>query len=89
MKNNFKYSWIVIAIIATCFSSCQKYLDRNPLSSISQRDFYTDAAQVQQALVGVYNAIGARKAVGIVRMKVKFFKFPSVVHYCNFSIHSP
>ena len=60
MKNNFKYSWIVLAIIATCFSSCQKYLDRNPLSSISQRDFYTDAAQVQQALVGVYNAIGAR-----------------------------
>ena len=60
MKNNFKYSLIVIALIATCFSSCKKYLDRNPLSSISQRDFYSNGAQVQQALVGVYNAFGAR-----------------------------
>ncbi|MEJ8818356.1 RagB/SusD family nutrient uptake outer membrane protein [Lacibacter sp. H407] len=45
---------------AVTLGSCKKYLDRNPLSANSQADFYNDAAQVQQALTGVYNAIGAR-----------------------------
>lgn len=60
MKKYFKYAWISVVLIATGLTSCKKYLDRNPLSSISQRDFYSDANQVQQALTGVYNAIGAR-----------------------------
>jgi hypothetical protein len=60
MKNNFKYGWMALALIAISFSACKKYLDRSPLSAVTQRDFYKDAAQVQQGLVGVYNAIGAR-----------------------------
>lgn len=50
----------VLLFFAVAFGSCKKYLDRNPLSANSQADFYNDAAQVQQALTGVYNAIGAR-----------------------------
>src|SRR3990167_5017335 len=45
---------------AVTLGSCKKYLDRNPLSANSQADFFNDALQVQQALTGVYNAIGAR-----------------------------
>jgi hypothetical protein len=60
MKKQLIYGWVVLAAIAITPVSCKKYLDRNPLSAVSQRDFYTNAEQVQQALTGVYNAIGAR-----------------------------
>lgn len=60
MKNNIKYAKLIIAFCIIGLTSCSKYLDKNPLSSVSQRDFYTNADQVQQALTGVYNAIGAR-----------------------------
>lgn len=60
MKYNFlKISLIAAAIVAS-FSSCQKYLDRKPLSAITQDDFYQNAQQIQAALTGVYNGIGAR-----------------------------
>jgi starch-binding outer membrane protein, SusD/RagB family len=60
MKNIFKYGWLVLLVVAGSATSCKKYLDRTPESAITQRDFYSNAAQVQQALTGVYNAIGAR-----------------------------
>lgn len=59
MKNIFKYGWLLVTG-ALMLVSCEKYLDRNPESAITQRDFYSNAQQVQQALTGVYNAIGAR-----------------------------
>jgi hypothetical protein len=54
-----KYAIVAVLFTAT-LSSCEKYLDRKPLSSISQDDFYNNAQQVQAALTGVYNSIGAR-----------------------------
>ena len=59
MKNIFKYGCLLVTG-ALLLSSCEKYLDRNPESAITQRDFYSNGQQVQQALTGVYNAIGAR-----------------------------
>ena len=59
MKNILKYGFILVTG-ALMLVSCEKYLDRNPESAITQRDFYSNAQQVQQALTGVYNAIGAR-----------------------------
>lgn len=47
-------------VVVAGFTSCKKYLDRNPLSANTQANFYRNAAEVQQALTGVYNAIGAR-----------------------------
>ena len=41
-------------------ASCKKYIDRTPQSSFTQNDYYANAEQVQQALTGVYNAVGAR-----------------------------
>ena len=51
---------VLLLLFAVTLGSCKKYLDRNPLSANTQENFYNDAAQVQQALTGVYNAIGAR-----------------------------
>lgn len=59
MKTIFKRGLILLVVSATITTSCQKYLDRNPKSAITQRDFYTSAAQVEQALTGVYSGIGA------------------------------
>lgn len=60
MKHNNINRVVLFLFFAVALGSCKKYLDRNPLSANSQADFYNDAAQVQQALTGVYNAIGAR-----------------------------
>lgn len=60
MKHKIIFRVLLMLLTVTTISSCKKYLDRSPLSSISQRDFYSNADQVQQALTGVYNAIGAR-----------------------------
>lgn len=60
MKKIVQLKYILLLFLAAASVSCKKYLDRTPLSAISQRDFYSNADQVQQALTGVYNAIGAR-----------------------------
>ena len=60
MKKIYKYILTSIIISSLGLTSCNKYLDREPLSSITQRDFYSNPAEVNAALNGVYNAIGAR-----------------------------
>ena len=55
---NIKYLFFAMLLLAT--ASCKKYLDRTPDSSFTQGDYYQNAEQIQQALVGVYNAMGAR-----------------------------
>lgn len=60
MKNKIIFRLVAFILAGVSLASCEKYLDRSPLSSASQRDFYTNATEVQQALTGVYNAIGAR-----------------------------
>jgi hypothetical protein len=59
MKNKFITGSLLLLVLAIA-PGCKKDLDRNPLSTNSQADFYNNAAQVQQALTGVYNAFGAR-----------------------------
>ena len=53
-----KYLFFAMLLLAT--ASCKKYLDRTPESTFTQGDYYKNGEQVQQALVGVYNAMGAR-----------------------------
>ncbi|HEX4875510.1 MAG TPA: RagB/SusD family nutrient uptake outer membrane protein [Chitinophagaceae bacterium] len=60
MKNITIKSILFFTVILAGFTSCKKYLDRNPLSANTQANFYRNATEVQQALTGVYNAIGAR-----------------------------
>ncbi len=47
-------------ILLVLMSSCNKYLDKQPLSEITSEAFFETPAQINQALTGVYNAFGAR-----------------------------
>ncbi len=60
MKNINKHKFILFVFILCGSLSCKKYLDRTPKSAFTQNDYYSNAEQVQQALTGVYNAMGAR-----------------------------
>lgn len=57
-KKYFIVLGISVAMLGT--TSCKKYLDREPLDTITSESFYTNATQVQQALTGVYSSYGAR-----------------------------
>ena len=60
MKKITTISYLFFALVLSSTFSCKKYLDRTPDSAFTQGDYYLNAEQVQQALVGVYNAMGAR-----------------------------
>lgn len=60
MKNKIISQTLVILLVFIGIVSCNKYIDKTPLSADTQANFYTNADQVQQALTGVYNAFGAR-----------------------------
>ena len=60
MKNKILFKIISLLFILCLGVSCEKYIDRTPQSSFTQNDYYSNAEQVQQALTGVYNAMGAR-----------------------------
>jgi starch-binding outer membrane protein, SusD/RagB family len=60
MKNINRYKFVLFVFILCASISCKKYLDRTPQSAFTQNDYYSNAEQVQQALTGVYNAMGAR-----------------------------
>jgi hypothetical protein len=60
MKKTIKYILASTSIIVFGLTSCNKYLDRQLESSYTQRDYYKNSAEVEAALIGVYNAIGAR-----------------------------
>ena len=60
MKKITTYKVILFVLVLAISTSCEKYIDRTPQSSFTQNDYYSNAEQVQQALTGVYNAMGAR-----------------------------
>ena len=60
MKKITTYKVIFFVLVLAISTSCEKYIDRTPQSSFTQNDYYSNAEQVQQALTGVYNAMGAR-----------------------------
>lgn len=60
MNRNNIIKICLLVLISTSIISCKKYLDKTPLSANTSANFYKNAAEVQQALTGVYNAIGAR-----------------------------
>ncbi len=60
MRNINNHKFILFVFILCGSLSCKKYLDRTPQSAFTQNDYYSNAEQVQQALTGVYNAMGAR-----------------------------
>ncbi|CAL1518517.1 RagB/SusD family nutrient uptake outer membrane protein [Chitinophaga sp. MM2321] len=47
---------MVIVLIGSCFSSCKKFLESNPVSQVSEDNFYKTEADFRQAVVGAYSA---------------------------------
>lgn len=60
MKYTFILRFLTVVVAFSTLSSCQKYLDRRPIANVTQDDFFQNPQQIQAALTGVYNAIGAR-----------------------------
>jgi starch-binding outer membrane protein, SusD/RagB family len=60
MKHTYLSRILLAVMLIAGFASCKKYLNRLPLSEGTQSNYYSNANEVQQALVGVYNAVGAR-----------------------------
>lgn len=55
MKDLYK---ITVAFFITFLFSCDKYLDRKPLDSISPLNYYNTEAHLDAALTGVYDRLG-------------------------------
>lgn len=52
-----KYINIIIAVFSlVMFSGCEDFLNTDPISSISENSFYTNDAELEVAMVGVYDA---------------------------------
>lgn len=45
-RNNILYTILIVVTVCYSFTSCNDFLDREPLSSISPESYYTDAGQL-------------------------------------------
>lgn len=63
MKYKFT-SIIYVAILVLAFSSCNKYLDVAPKSSIPEEEMFSSEIGFRQALTGVYSMIASRALYG-------------------------
>ena len=62
MKRYFIYNIFIITILF--FSSCEKFLDVHPKSSISEKDLLTSEVGFSQALNGIYSQMASRELYG-------------------------
>lgn len=49
--------WLAVAAALLTGTSCKKYLDRNPMDSVSSQIFWASDADVQSGLAGVYSRL--------------------------------
>ncbi len=53
-----KLKYIIITVLGLAmFTGCQDFLDVQPISEIGEGDFYTNAKEVETAMIGVYDAL--------------------------------
>ncbi len=52
-----KKLYILLTIIVATFSSCEKYLDRDPLDSPSDETFLQNESEFEMAITGCYNSL--------------------------------
>lgn len=57
--NITQFLTITSLMTITVFSSCEKFLDLNPISSPTEANFYTDEKGLNGAMIGVYNGFQA------------------------------
>lgn len=60
-KKNIKFAWkskskwLVVLVMAISFISCKKFLDKGPLDTLSQNNFWQTAKQLDMYIVGKYS----------------------------------
>src|SRR5215471_7605768 len=50
-------SWLLMGILSVSFSSCQKFLDKAPLDTLSQANFWETSPQLDMYIVGKYSLL--------------------------------
>ncbi len=56
MKNNYKYGFLLLIVMS--FFSCEKYLNENPATSLSEASIYNTKSGLEASIVGCYSAMG-------------------------------
>lgn len=56
--------YILIALVAVLASSCEDFLNTEPVNKIALEQYYTDEEGLTQALAGVYDPLGAEALYG-------------------------
>lgn len=59
-----KAIYISIALVAIIAGSCKKFLTKTPQSSLSPANYYNNESEVNAALAGVYDVVGAETTWG-------------------------
>lgn len=49
--------WGIASILAVSFSSCKKVLDQNPISTLSEENYYRNTAEIETAVIGCYSSL--------------------------------
>ncbi|MBS2099371.1 RagB/SusD family nutrient uptake outer membrane protein [Carboxylicivirga linearis] len=60
-----RFSIYIMALSALLFSSCSDFLDSEPITEITEENFYRTKADAEQAIVGCYDGVQALYAYGI------------------------
>lgn len=56
-----KKIYILLGLVALGTTSCENYLDTEPIQKIAIEQYYTDEAGITNALAGVYDPLGSEK----------------------------
>src|SRR5689334_3116963 len=59
-----KAIYISVALVLIIAGSCKKFLTKTPLSSLSPANYYNNESEVNAALAGVYDVVGAEATWG-------------------------
>lgn len=60
-----KIKIILLLVAATNFSSCKKFLDQQPITSVASDMVFTDVANSRRAIAGVYSQLTGDQGYGI------------------------
>lgn len=82
MKTISKY--ILIATVLISFSSCKKFLDKEPISQITPEDIFTTEQGAQSAVMGMYRTLLSSYSYGQSVVIVPEFSAQHVNHVASY-----
>ncbi|MFD2969739.1 RagB/SusD family nutrient uptake outer membrane protein [Sphingobacterium bambusae] len=91
---NTLYKLSIFALFAVGFSSCDSFLDREPLSQVTNDNFFNSETNANSAVIGMYRTMTSSFAWGQTAVIVPEFSARHVAHasafpeYENFATHN-